>query len=76
MKVRLLALAVSSSAGLALGACATFRQGPVGNPSVPEPAKTVDLDTSLIRPTQQPQRRDTGQSGQVPGLAPSTSPAR
>ena len=32
-----------SAAALALAACASFSRGPVGNPSVPEPAKPVDL---------------------------------
>ena len=43
MQMRRLSLVVLSGAGLALAACATFQQGPVGNPSVPEPAKAVDL---------------------------------
>ncbi len=29
---------------LALSACATLQRGPVGNPSVPQPAKAVDLN--------------------------------
>ncbi|MFN4295408.1 MAG: lipocalin family protein [Brevundimonas sp.] len=32
------------AAGSVLGACATLQQGPVGNPSVPEPARAVDLN--------------------------------
>lgn len=48
-KPLLLASAVVISA-LALGACATVaRQGPSGNPAVPQPAKAVELDRYLGR---------------------------
>lgn len=41
---RLLPLLVVSGVALALTACATLQRGPVGNPSVPQPARTVDLN--------------------------------
>ncbi|WP_339873079.1 lipocalin family protein [uncultured Brevundimonas sp.] len=41
---RRLPLVVLSGAALALAACATLERGPVGNPAVPQPARTVDLN--------------------------------
>lgn len=36
-----------AAAALTLSGCATFQTGPVGNPTVPEPARAVDLDRYL-----------------------------
>lgn len=40
-------LLIAAGAALALSACATLQTGPVGNPSVPEPARPVDLNRYL-----------------------------
>lgn len=44
---RLPLLIAVAGAALALGACATLQRGPVGNASVPQPAKAVDLNRYL-----------------------------
>ncbi|HRO33537.1 MAG TPA: lipocalin family protein [Brevundimonas sp.] len=41
---RTLPLLLLAGAAVALTACATIQRGPVGNPSVPQPAKPVDLN--------------------------------
>lgn len=41
---RILPLVLLSGAAIALTACATLQRGPVGNPAVPQPAKSVDLN--------------------------------
>lgn len=41
---RILRLSLVAGAALALTACATFQQGPVGNAAVPQPGQSVDLN--------------------------------
>jgi apolipoprotein D and lipocalin family protein len=41
---RLIPLILISGVAIALTACATLQRGPVGNPAVPQPVKTVDLN--------------------------------
>ena len=48
MKTSFVLTAIAASA-LMLGACATLQTGPVGNSSVPEPARSVDLNAYLGR---------------------------
>lgn len=44
---RSLLLIAAAGAMLAVSACATFQTGPIGNPSVPEPTKPVELNRYL-----------------------------
>ena len=41
---RLLPLVLVSGLALSVTACATLQRGPVGNPDVPQPSRTVDLN--------------------------------
>ena len=43
------ALTIIAACALMLGACATLQSGPVGNPAVPQPARSVDLNAYLGR---------------------------
>jgi apolipoprotein D and lipocalin family protein len=46
---KLASIALIASLTIGLGGCATLSPGPVGNQSVPQPAKSVDLDRYLGR---------------------------